>query len=195
MDQKIIRLFRYMRSGKIQTGSNIIVFLIFILLQLFFQSCEMKNSSKVIMELQVNYNVDSTIVTSIGYSDIMGKQGEWYFFDDKGHLELIENYVNNVSHGKGEMYICCKKFQEYNVVNGKFIGRVTNFAPSGDIVSISYYDSSQESFSFGLHNSKIYEINKFDENRNMNLMYSDTSILNISDQFPASYGCCKLDDD
>lgn len=180
-------------SGKNLIDRHLIVILFFSVGQVFFHSCHNNENSKENLELIVSYNLDSTNVATVGYVNDYGKQGEWYFFDDLGRLELVETYKNNIVHGKVEMYICCRKFQEYIAENGKIIGRVTNYSPNGDIVSISYYDSTQVSFSLNLFNSKIYEINSFDKNRKINLVYSDSSVLNVKEQFPVSYGCC-IDD-
>lgn len=194
MAQEILNLSKYMMNGRVLIGDSKFM-AVFLLLGLFFSfSCNKKYNLDPELELEVTYSLDSTYVKSIGYINPFGKQGEWYFFDDQGHLELIENYKDDIVHGKVEMFICCRKFQELTAFNGKIIGRVTNFSPNGEIVSISYYDSSQSGFSLNLYESKAYEINKFDANRNIKLIYSDTSIIEIPDQFPASYGCCKIDE-
>lgn len=183
-----------MRNGRIQIGDFKLIHVIFLIGQILCYSCNSKSTKKNSLELQVAYNLDSTFVTSIGYTNTDGKQGEWYFFDKEGRLEIIENYQNNIVHGKVEVYKCCRKFQEMMAINGKIVGRVANFSPNGEIISISYNDSSQVSFYLSLNKFKVYEINEFDENRNFNLVYSDTSINEI-DEFPSSYGCCVEIDD
>lgn len=184
-----------MRNGVIQIAASKLIFVIILIGQFFCQSCDRKNNTKSPLELQVAYNEDSTFVTSIGYTNNDGKQGEWYFFDQEGRLEIIENYQNNIVHGKVEVYKCCKKFQEFEAINGQFVGRVSHFSPDGDIINISYYVSSQVGFSFNLNKFKVFQIDQFDENRNFNLVFSDTSINEI-DEFPSSNGCCEeINDD